>query len=405
MGRYNFVSPGASAGEGVLDMLSRQRQEDRQRALDEITRQNAESQRAATAQSIETSKLGMESTRQEMDIAKHNALLKDLDVATKDSEPGQDLSNLSPELLSEAKRLQLVNPSARKPTANISTSTDFQIDPNMEGPTQLQDPSWNPPVEAPPAPPPNNGNYFVGHKDDQQRERISANYGALLSDPNFKNKSPIEQMMALQKAGEETRLPAGAWTAMQPQQRRYTVDYKGNIVFKNDPEGKPLLAGPGDDPAIKLQQPYREPPAPASYQYVGTDQDTQYPVTFNNRTGKYETDYSGLRIGPRPVDHAPGSHKGRENISDAMLNALTNAQKPGPGGRAPNPAVAAQALDNILVQYNTSPRVKQAVRGVMSHEAQDTPNMDILQHLSQDFPSPEEQSAIADILTLARPGR
>jgi hypothetical protein len=41
-GRYNWVSPGAAAGSAIEDILLQRKAEERQRMLDEITRQNAD---------------------------------------------------------------------------------------------------------------------------------------------------------------------------------------------------------------------------------------------------------------------------------------------------------------------------------------------------------------------------
>src|SRR4051812_7935866 len=53
MSRYQFLSPGAAAGDALVDQLAKSRAEQRQNLLDEITRKNAESERTYRDQSAQ----------------------------------------------------------------------------------------------------------------------------------------------------------------------------------------------------------------------------------------------------------------------------------------------------------------------------------------------------------------
>lgn len=84
MARYNYLSPGTAAGEGLLEVLTQRRDEERQRMLDEITKQNAEQNRKSAEQS-------RAATQQQIEESKQRSELATLGIQEEGLEPGDDI--------------------------------------------------------------------------------------------------------------------------------------------------------------------------------------------------------------------------------------------------------------------------------------------------------------------------
>lgn len=395
MSRYQFASASGAAGEGVLESIRQQREDDRRAALLEIQRQDSEQRRKVEQESILTSQQNRE-----------GSLLED---AQKGWDPGQDISGVDPAILAAAKRRGLVNPNARKPVASVSTSEAVQ-DPEFSGPTQDADPTYTPPTPAP-APLPESatkGEFFIGNPKDRARERRMKNVGGIMGVLQDPNTSQMDKIVALTNAMEEDNLPSQAYTSMQPEKPYLILDDADGSVKEagKDSKGRPYTAPPGDNNI--LRRPRAPQPQRASYTFAGTSEDGR-PVTLVDGM-PYTVDEAGKRVpftgklGAKPAN--PNAGKGRQGIPPAILNALTTAQKGAgkPGGQQ----AVQQAQEAVLSRYDTHPDVRETVRAVL-HATDDTrSNAEIVQDHADAFTGPDGQvdenqlNQFADLLALVR---
>lgn len=386
MGRYQFVSPGASAGGALLETLARQREEARRAMLDEVAAKDSESRRMMTQEQILSSQ-----------ASRMNDAISSVKEA---NEAGNDLSGIDPDILKEMKKRGMVSAAARPPIPNVDTSMSdvvptTPVDPNFVGPTEQAPPEAPTPV-APPAAPPNSGNYYVGGQKDFDEKRKSRVGGEILTALQNPNLSQTERMGLFFKAASEgIQIPAGVATSLQPQAEMFSFDDEtGKSAPILDQNGKPRLAGPGDPAMVHRSRPTREP-AERFFQ-SGVD-DTGHGVYVGNMTGNEHIGKNHLNAKPSNAGAGAGK-KGRATVPATLLNKLSDAYKI--KQTAAKEAAIYQAGENIISAYDTTPDVRDTVRAVLrGHKdpksGKITPDTRTLPELIEDHSTPDAQGHYA----------
>jgi hypothetical protein len=314
MGKYQFVSPGAAAGAGILELLTQRREEERQRILDEITAKNAESQRAAQEQQIRASQEAVEASRGQRERETLKASLPGREL-------GEDLGSLPPELKELYKKYGMAGAKPKGITPAVGAEETFLDHP----PTEEELDAMAKGAATPAAPPEEPGLYFSGTPQDRKTERIKQAVG------NFRPGSAMEGLnrqdiphwqRVIQAAGMfEQDIPGTAFTSMQPEKPRMFINpVTGQATPILGPDKKPITAGPGDESIIRGEQPRQE--YPQSFQMVGTDPDTGKGIYLNQRTGKESV--GGFRVGPRP-----GTARQAATVKEQDLVPVGTSQKLG----------------------------------------------------------------------------
>lgn len=209
MSRYNFTSPGAAAGEGIVNILAQRRAEARQKMIDEIDRQNSES-----ARRLQQEQLTASQQRRELEQLGAQTESMPYDAEVTPATPGFDL-------MRKYNRLQ------PKPTASVSTSESFTPAEGQEGMEFEQQPGAGLPQEPMPVGPDTPVRYgYAGTREDQERNRANREISALLErhpDMSDEAKQAVEFAMA---SGDLSSLGAGFWQTFK--------QGKGRIIYDSD---------------------------------------------------------------------------------------------------------------------------------------------------------------------------
>lgn len=359
--RYNFVSPGGEAVDALEGLMTQRKAEARQAMLDEIAKQNAESTRALQQRQIDAA---------------------DLEAAQYGLTMGQDVSQIDPKYLEILKKHNMVGANP-VPKPSVSTDTEFSMPGPVDGSFEEGQPTAQ--AEAAPATPEDTGIYFSGRPEERDRERIKQQIGSVIGQLNDPNLSELEKFIMISAAMEDKNgLPAGAYAASQPRNPFMVFDEEsGKFDSVPGPDGKPMLAGPGDSPIIRRG--YRPNDPQGSFSYAGTDPKSGLPVIMNNRTGVLSV--GNIAVGAKPT----AASELRSKIPPTLYNALATAR----GKAAPSAGIFGvgggrvdpkgneqyrQAQLNIVNAAPVTPDVKDTIIDVINDpEAAGTPTTEIIE--------------------------
>jgi hypothetical protein len=336
-GRYNWVSPGAAAGSAIEDILLQRKAEERQRMLDEITRQNADLNRQQTEASIASHKKAEERATLEAILP---TLERDEPIT---NHPQRDL-------------LERYGYASKIPVPKVDTTATF-ASPDGMGDFVTQSEGINLPgaykadntVDEVSQPEPQLG--FKGTEKQRERDRKIKRANELATELKAA-KTPEERAAILFKAdSEEIDMSGPAWSNLTRESRpTYIMD---------DATGELKQAANIPDNANIIRRP-RAPIGPQG----------PAPRLFKSTDGKQRRWFRpGENI---PDGWAPDTGAGGNQqrvVPPALRNNLTNArklmEKREPGGAG----AFYQAQQNIISDFEqrglASSDVAEAVRDVL----------------------------------------
>lgn len=395
MGKYDFQSPGAAAGDQVRQILNQQQAEQRQALLDEIARQNSESQRNYEAAQTDSVK-----TRDE---------LSKLEVASKGLQPGADVStNPNLELFKKYGKVSGQRPAGTNPV--VTTTSEFgggedQSIPLETGPQEqasapeeLSPILGSRPAGTPKAPDPF---YFQGDPEDQKRDRITANLGKVMSEINADPKmSYMDRMLRIQQATEGENMPGQFYSALQPQLPMDVFNQEtGKLRPATRENGEPIMTQPGDSPIINWSRPPRVP-APHNA-FVGMSPDGKSGITYNPITDGFNTralPQGGMAPKPSPASGNKNLPSPAEFVNLAKL-AIKATPNPGSFSQGlPKPGdVAAynQALNAIIARYPVNKDILQTALDIVAKEPDAT-----LPELMENYTDSFDENELAELQKL-----
>lgn len=401
MGRYNFVSPGAAAGDSIVDVLAKARAEDRQRMIDQITSQNAESQRALESEQIQASQTGR--------------FNKEFEDTAKGWQLNQDLSGVDPRYLAEGKKRGWIGKKPKGSTPVVSTEQTFggaagPLDVPIEpGAEQVQDQSPSSPT-GPQQQAPEGDNFYRGDRAQQEDEQSKNDIGSIISGLMADDKMPADQkqsiinaLMIMQTTGGKS-MPAWLGQVMQPQEPNHLFDVESGKFSDAPGHGGQIITRP------------REPRVPRDTgSYVGPATDKAgktvpgKAVVFQNGSLRV-IDIPVSGIGPKPSSAGGG----KKDIPTAAewnnLSKLHGKAVPtstmwgyGPDKAPANEDVAAynQQLMNIMSRVDAPMEIIMGVMEVLE-KYQDTPTQDLINAQEEAGNSPEDVQKFARLLMQAR---
>lgn len=372
MSKYQFTSPGAAAGEGILQVLAQRRLEARQRMIDEVARQDSESERAARAQNIINSQTANEGQL--------------LDQAKPGWSMGMDLSGIDPKLLEIARKRGLVSAGARPLTPQVTTEeAGFGL---PTAPDSTVDPSEAGPITSGEAPKPESQNYYVGSPEDRARTRRMEQVGKVMAAINgHPGMSETEKMLSIAQAMEDPNLPGEFYRTLETPQNVSIFDQEnGGISPALDKDNHPITTRGNNQFLIKT----RPPRLPNSYQNAGIDPATKKPVTLDMATGQYfTTDANGARSPyGGAIDAKPTSAGSKGNfLSPTESAVVTKSRKDyetaktkyfNTSGIAAAKAVYTQAAITALDKLGLPSNVRSAIIETMNDpNAEDVTSVEI----------------------------
>jgi len=402
MGRYNFISPGAAAGDSIVDVLTARRAEERQRLLDEIASKNAEVNRRATESNIKLQ--GERGEREQLDFADDTW------------QQGDDLSNIDPVILEIARRTGRLGPAPQGPVPSTSAKVSGEAEPmddagELLGPPQTMALPRDPNVEVvePPAmpTPPSHQNYYRGSADDQKRTRVNKNTQAFLdqlkANPDM---SEIERILGANTVQEnEGVLPAGFWNALQEREQFHSYDPETNkLTPQVDAEGKPVRAPRGRDPIIMRSREPRELRDTGQYlgPVMGPDGQPvpgKIMMIQNGRPAIVDLPGGAASIGAKPT---AASQSKKDQVPVPLMNAFTNSLGRGPGGVRQPVEKQLQAAQAIISNYPTHPDVRETISDILRASEPGVTFEQLRDAYKSDFPA-DQYTEFLDLLSLVAP--
>ena len=398
MARYNFTSPGAEAGAGILDILTQRRLEERQRMLDEIAAKDSESRRAQTEQQIKASQEAVQGAAQQRELTQLAAGEEGLEPG---DQPPADLMNLFQKYGKvRAPKMEEV-PGEVVPFQNPQVGEVGDITGPMEGVGEVVKPKFT------------KGGY-VGSKEDRTRKRRFDQMGNVIGSMSDENVPYMEKLLRIAQAIEDPNLPGTFYTALDREQPQYTIDDEtGKISRAVDPvTNEPIR---GSSRVTHIPRPYRPLREPRT---AGTFLDR--PV-IDEATGKPDPTKafmiqdgqltvvpvpSGLRMGARASTAKPTMVPAGLRQEYAKALADLEASKP---WYSDTPSTETETKVNNLRQaiigYATSPSVKEAVRDTLEDPASANVPANAMAEMLEEagvFTSEDEKTQFIDVLSSIR---
>jgi hypothetical protein len=368
MGRYNFVSPGASFTDEMTRMLAERKAEQRQQMLDELT-QKQEERAQKDAESLWAARdLQSKAAQQNMDLQELAALEAGFDLGDDPSE------RLSPEQFERFKQWGRVVPGAPAGTPSVSTDTTFAFDEADLPEDALAGglPEAGEFISGEETPAEAAARYrFVGTPEARAEEARKRQEGEMISRlmENPETAQVGELLATIVASGQQ--IPAQIWGELLPGTPMMVFDQEtGQMTPALGPDGKPVTTR-GADPVINRGYRPREPKGGSgNVQVLGKDENG-HPIYFIPGYGAY-TDTS-VRLGGDPNEGPFGIPVGLLNAHRELLAAATMDQ-PATGWRGafggtepPAPEVVAEfrAVSFQLIESaKIPPRVKEVAKAV-----------------------------------------
>lgn len=304
MGKYDFTSPGAAAGSGIMEVMTQRRAEARQRMLDEIAAKDSESERNLRDIQGQTAKTQSE--------------IAQFEEARKNWHAGQQVTGPMADI---AAKYNALGKDPNQPTPQVSTEESFSVpdDPSA----QVEQPVGpNQPVTLPKAD--TGSNFYQGSQEDQTRERRRANMDrvkqAIAAHPDM---SEMEKMLTVSQALEDPNLPGEFWKTLEDPQAVNSFDPVSNKVTPlMGKDGKPITTR-GNQTIIDRGR----PPVGPQPQFVGTD--SKGKIVWGQQGSAYTWDENGKKVpynGEIEAKPTNASKSAGETIPPALLNRATTAR-------------------------------------------------------------------------------
>jgi hypothetical protein len=170
---YQFGSPLAAAGSALTDLLAQRKAEQRQKMLDDIAAQDAESMRASRQAQIEMSQAQTEMAQERAELERMNAFLAGNPMGTEVPEDSEFL-----DILRKFNRVQQGSPI---PTPGVNTGESYSFGEAIEESDTAD--KW----------------FIRGTIEEQERERLAglaSNYANTLDITDPRQKTAYDQIMA-----------------------------------------------------------------------------------------------------------------------------------------------------------------------------------------------------------------
>ena len=364
--RYDFQSPGAAAGAGLLDVLAKQRVEARQALLDEVAAKDSESRRAMDAANIAQSNDAMLTAKQNRVSARFRDAAPQLRM-------GQDVSTMDPELLEYMQKNAMLSPDARPPVPSVETSEeltglkpeafDLAFDPNDKSEHSVTiDPAEARPATPKPAKPANHGKYYRGGEDEIKQNKIVADTNAAVAYINsHPEMSHLERTTLLANARQDKSVNDVYDRPDRPQM----IFSQDDGTLKEAPpiNGKVPMVPSGQNNVLTHTRP---PLARADtgsfipYPPTGPDGKPLSGKVLVMKNGRVEmVDIPGMSgVGERPGTRGVGGKKGVDAVHPSIMTNLTNtlSKKNAP------PEAVTQAKQAVISTWGTTDDVRDTVQ-------------------------------------------
>lgn len=402
MGRYQFYSPGAAAGDSIVELLAQRRAEARQAMLDQITKQRFDVEAADSEERRKATEEEITSSKDARDRANY-------EEARKGWRKGKqvDTTNMDPAIVQRGIRLGHIGPKPAGNTPVVESSSELSgiagpLDPEsvpIEGNTTPENVSGveneKPPVEDP------NSKYYLGDAGEQEKEDRRNRMGDLLSKV-LANPNMTDREMAVLFAGtaDDPNIDAGLYNMMRTPRQRKMYDPNTNKFIELPPGSEDLSIVPW-----KPREAQDRTVVPG---YVSED---GHPVTFVNGV-PHVMDPNTMKLVPYGGKIGAKPTSGRDNMKGpaaAEFIKLIDLKKKIQGGilfgasKADKEAFD-QGVANIASRYpGTTSDIVDTLLAVLDDEkSMQVPTDQLIEHYKQAFPDPKELGVFRQLLLLSK---